>query len=102
MGAQIAFKAQFLGKELAYIYEVVEMDLPYRFVMRTADGPFPMETIYEWREIDSENTEMTLRNNGNPSGFKTIFVPFMSRAMRKANQKDLELLKSILEEEEER
>ncbi len=97
VGAQIAFKAQFLGRELAYIYEVVEMNLPAKFVMRTADGPFPMETTYEWQPIDENTTRMTLRNRGNPSGFKSIFAPFMSMAMSRANKNDLKLLKQILE-----
>jgi hypothetical protein len=97
LGAQIAFKAHFLGRELAYVYEVVEMKMPCKFVMKTADGPFPMETTYEWEVVNESTTRMTLRNRGNPSGFKSIFAPFMSMAMRKANQKELHLLKSILE-----
>lgn len=44
VGARIAFVAQFLGRRLAYTYEVVEHQPGERFVMRTAEGPFPMET----------------------------------------------------------
>jgi len=98
VSSQIAFKAQFLGKELAYVYEVVEHEESSKFVMRTADGPFPMETTYTWEVIESNKTKMTLRNRGEPSGFKSIFAPFMSMAMRRANKKDLQLLKSILEQ----
>jgi hypothetical protein len=96
-GSRLAFKARFLGRDLAYVYEVVEYHLPDKFVMRTADGPFPMETTYTWESIEEGVTRMTLRNRGIPSGFSKWFAPLMSLMMKKANQKDLALLKKILE-----
>lgn len=61
LGSQIAFKAQFLGRELAYVYEIVELVPDEKLVMRTADGPFPMETTYTWE---------TLEKWANPHDFK--------------------------------
>jgi hypothetical protein len=40
---------------------------------------------------------MKLRNRSTPSGFSRIVAPFMSAAMRRANQKDLAALKTLLE-----
>ncbi len=97
LGSQIAFVAHFMGRTLAYTYEVVEIIPNAKFVMRTAEGPFPMETTYTWRSITSDQTEMMLRNSGQPSGFSKLVTPFMVMAMRSANRKDLALLKAILE-----
>jgi hypothetical protein len=97
VGSQIAFTARFLGKRLEYVYEIVELIPNEKFVMRTADGPFPMETTYTWATVSDEETQMTLRNRGTPTGFSKLFAPFMAFAMRMANKKDLKKLKQILE-----
>jgi hypothetical protein len=96
IGSKFAFVAHFLGRQLSYIYEVVELS-DKSMVMRTADGPFPMETTYQFEEVNDHTTRMTLRNRGTPSGFSKLFAPFMAAMMRKANKKDLRALKAIVE-----
>jgi hypothetical protein len=88
VGSRMDFEARFLGRRLAYTYEVVELVPGERLVMRTADGPFPMETTYTWSE-DPGGTEMRLRNRGTPSGFAKVAAPVMRRAMKGAMTKDL-------------
>jgi uncharacterized membrane protein len=97
LGSHIAFKANFLGRELAYIYEIVEIIPEKKLVMKTANGPFPMETTYTWQAIGENQTLMTLRNKGVPTGFSKVFSPFMSTMMKRANMKDLRKIKEILE-----
>jgi uncharacterized membrane protein len=97
VGSRVAFVAQFLGRRLAYTYEVHELVPGERLVMSTAEGPFPMETTYTWEDAPADGTRMTLRNRGKPSGFSKVAGPVMAAAMRRANRKDLERLKTILE-----
>jgi uncharacterized protein YndB with AHSA1/START domain len=96
-GSRIAFAARFLGRRLTYTYEVTELVPDVRLVMRTADGPFPMETTYEWTDTAGGGTRMTLRNRGEPSGFSKVAAPMMAAAMRRANEKDVRRLKELLE-----
>jgi uncharacterized protein YndB with AHSA1/START domain len=97
VGSTVDFVARFLGRRLAYTYEIVDLVPGERLVMRTAQGPFPMETTYTWEPVGDGRTRMTLRNRGEPAGFGRMAAPVMAAAMRRANEKDLVALKRILE-----
>ncbi len=96
IGSQFGFEAKFLGKRLNYTYEIIELT-DRKLVMRTAEGPFPMQTTYTFQSENFDTTVMTLRNNGTLSGFSKLLAPLIRLMMRKANQKDLKKIKFILE-----
>ena len=96
VGSRMDFVASFLGRRIEYTYEVVDLVPGERLVMRTAQGPFPMQTTYTWEPADG-GTRMTLRNTGSPSGFARVTAPVMELAMRRAMAKDLSALKRRLE-----
>ena len=96
VGSRMAFVAHFLGRRLAYTYEVRELVPNERLVMSTSEGPFPMETTYTWSD-EGGKTRMTLRNRGEPSGFAGVVAPIMAMMMRRANQADIAKLKALLE-----
>ncbi|MDQ0379403.1 SRPBCC family protein [Amycolatopsis thermophila] len=96
-GSRIGFVARFLGRTLRYTYEVIELVPGERLVMRTAQGPFPMETSYTWESLDAYSTRMVLRNRGEPRGFANLASRLLTAAMRRANSNDLRRLKNLLE-----
>ena len=97
VGSRMSFVAHFLGRRMAYTYEVRELLPGERLVMSTAQGPFPMSTTYTWADTAHGGTRMTLRNAGEPSGFGSLAAPLVAAGMRRANKKDLAHLKSLLE-----
>ena len=96
-GSRMTFTARFLGRRLAYTYEVTGFTPGERLVMRTAQGPFPMETTYTWQPTGDGSTRMTLRNRGEPAGFPRLAAPLIATAMRHANRKDLRKLRAVLQ-----
>jgi len=99
VGSRLEFVARFLGRTLVYTYEVVQYEPGAKLVMRTAQGPFPMETTYLFDPVDATRTRMRLRNRGQPAGFAAVAAPAMAAAMRRANTKDLARIKQLLETE---
>ena len=97
VGSRIAFVASFLGRRLAYTYEITTLLPGERMVMKTSEGPFPMETTYSWEDAPEGSTRMSLRNRGSPAGFSALVAPFVALSIRRANQQDLARLKEILE-----
>jgi hypothetical protein len=97
VGSRMDFVAHFLGRRLAYTYEVAELVPERRLVMRTAQGPFPMETTYTWERAGPAGTRMTLRNRGKPSGFARVGAPIMAAAVRRETGRNLKCLKALLE-----
>lgn len=98
VGSELAFVAHFLGRRLVFTYDVRECVPGELLVMRTSQGPFPMETTYRWSSVGEGSTRMVLRNRGEPSGFSRIATPLLSAAMLRANRKDLSRLRSVLED----
>jgi uncharacterized protein YndB with AHSA1/START domain len=96
VGSRMDFVAKFMGKRIAYTYEVAELVSDQRLVMRASDAPMAMETTYTWSDV-GDGTRMTLRNRGGPRGFAKITAPIMAAATRRATTKDLARLKEILE-----
>jgi Polyketide cyclase / dehydrase and lipid transport len=102
VGSEIEFVARFMGRRLTYTYRVAEFARRERLVMKTSEGPFPMETTYTWTASDETSTRMTLRNRGGATGaLARVFSPIESFMVRRATRKDLARLGTILESRKE-
>ena len=82
VGSRFAFVARFLGRRLAYTYEVKELVEGERLVMATSEGPFPMETTYTWSDAAGGGTLMRLRNRGAPRRVKPDGSPRLRSVIR--------------------
>jgi uncharacterized membrane protein len=99
VGSKMDFVAHMLGRRLAYTYEVTDLVPGERLVMRTAQGPFPMETTYTFEQVGEGRTLMKLRNRGMPSGFAKVGSRIMAAAVRRETNKNLKALKELLEKQ---
>ena len=97
VGSRISIVAEFLGRKLEFIYEIIEFTPGEKLEMRSVEGPFPMQTAYVFEETRDGHTRVSMRNHGEPSGVSKLMTPMIATAMRSAGEKDLAKLKRILE-----
>jgi len=97
IGSRVERVAKFLGKRIEYVNEVVELEPARRLAMRSVKGPFAMRVTYEVEDAAGGETRVRLRNEGGPSRALGLLWPLLSRAVRRATQRDLDRLKRILE-----
>jgi uncharacterized membrane protein len=95
-GARIALTTPSLGLPLAYRYTVEEHVPGERTVLRTEEGPFPIETTLSFADAGDGATEVMLTTSGEKKGSK-VANRILERTIRRTSRKDLARLKKILE-----
>lgn len=98
VGSQVARTASFLGKQIEYVNEVVELDPARRLVMRSIKAPFPMTVIYEFEDADDGATRVRIRTHGDASGFYRLAGPMLARAVKSGISRDLKRLRTVLKQ----
>lgn len=98
LGTRVAFVARFMGRTLAYIYQVTEWVPLEHLTMTSVSGPFPMQTKCSLRSLGEETTRVTLQNTGKPKGKFRLLSRLVSWMIKRANRRDLNQLKQLLEE----
>lgn len=99
-GARVDLVSRFLGREVVYAYRLVDLVPAERLVMRTEQGPFPVETTMTWWDEEPvegrPRTGMSLRTAGRPRGMTTLASGATTLAMKRALRRDLERLRPLL------
>jgi uncharacterized membrane protein len=96
VGSRVEFTASFLGRRRTHAYEVLELLEGERFVMRSSQGPLPIETTYTFHDAPDGATVMALRNRSEPAGFARLTSAVIARAIARANNRDLRRLRRLL------
>lgn len=95
-GSRVERTVAFLGREFAYVYEVLESD-PDRYLELAVTQPFPMRVRYQLDDAEGEGTIATIHTWGDATGFFRLAAPLMAPMVRKNITRDLERLKAHLE-----
>ncbi len=96
VGSHVARVATFLGKRIEYVNEIVELEPQSRLFMRSVTGPFPMRITYAFADADG-GTCVTVRVEGDASGFYRFAGPALSMMVKRSVSGDLARLKRLLE-----
>jgi Polyketide cyclase / dehydrase and lipid transport len=96
VGTRVERVAQFLGRRMEYVNEIVDYAPPERLAMRSVQAPFPMTVSYEFEEVDG-GTRVRIRTAGDAVGFYRLAGPLLAAAVRRSIASDLARLRRVLE-----
>lgn len=98
-GVRVRTEDRFLGRSIQQVSEVTEYDPPNRLGMRSVEGPFETEVVYELEpKGDSTRISMKAEAEAGLGGvFGKLLDPVVTSAFRRESQSDLGRLKDILE-----
>jgi uncharacterized protein YndB with AHSA1/START domain len=101
VGTRVERVAQFRGRRMEYVNEIVEYSPPERLAMRSVKAPFPMTVSYEFEDAGGDTT-VRIRTAGDATGFYRLARPVLAAAVRRSIASDLARLKRILEQADSR
>lgn len=96
VGSRVARVASFLGRRVEYVNEITELS-EARLAMRSVVAPFPMRVTYELSEAGPGETEVSVRVEGDATGFYGLAGPLLALAVRRSVAGDLRKLRRVLE-----
>jgi uncharacterized membrane protein len=85
------------GRELASLVEVSEYESGRCFALRVLEGPLPVDGRFTFASTE-RGTRVELLGQGRPSGVLRLGQPLLGRILRRQFVRDLNALKSALEE----
>lgn len=97
VGTQVERIARFLGKNIVYVNEVVELTPGERLAMRSVKAPFQMQVSYDFADT-AGGTKVTVRAGGDAGGYYRLAGPFLPFMVKSGIKRDLKQLKQALEQ----
>lgn len=95
-GARIHDVREFMGRRAASTLEVVRLDPPRLFALRTVEGPLRYEIDHALREVDG-GTSVTVAARAHVPGLLGLAARPMVKAAERQLRADLERLRELLE-----
>lgn len=65
--------------------------------VEVSGAAFPLVTDYRWEEAGTGRTRVRVRTTGRPRGAARLGAPLVAPALRRAGERDLEALRTIVE-----
>lgn len=96
VGSQYKYVAQVLGKRLDTAGEITEHQPPSRHGWKATSGPFPLEGVFTFEEVDG-GTRVTSTVEAEGDGFFKLAEPLVIRMVRRDFQTGFDNLKDLLE-----
>jgi hypothetical protein len=96
VGTQVERVASFLGRDIEYVNEIVELTDDH-LTMRSVRSPFPMRVTYGYESAGPSRTRAWVRVEGDPSGLYGLASPLLNKAVNRSISGDVKRLKRILE-----
>ena len=96
-GTRVSRAAQFMGRKIEYVLEVVRMEPGRVLDMKSIKSPFPMEVTYRFEPAGEGRTRASIHIGGDSGGFYRLMAPVTSMMVKRNITGDLKRLKQILE-----
>ena len=100
-GDRFSVVAKFLGRSFETPFEVSAHEPPRQHSDRSTGGPFEQEFIYTFEQTEGGGTRLTQVVETEPGGFFKLVGPLLERAGSRQLKADLQILKDLLEVQDE-
>ncbi len=96
VGSQFTETRKFLGQEMKTIMEITEVVENEKWSAKVVKGPVPYQVTVKF-EAEGGGTKMTIRIEGEPTGFFKMAEGMVSSQLEKSLAEDSQRVKALLE-----
>ena len=97
VGEQYTEVRKFMGREMRSVLEITAFEPPSRWGAKILKGPVPYDVLARLEPLEG-GTRVTVRVDGEPTGFFKVAEGMVKSQLEKSMEEDLQRLKKILEE----